>query len=199
VSRQGNDAARRALLQVVLERIGFSLRGEPWMRQARCSYGAVRSFLGRTIFTEDWSPVLGEDEFYRLVDRHYYAGRDDRGSSGWETRGLSRAVGECLSCPVWRECLAYACEDRNSVVAGVFGGTTAWERRTALSRHGSFLRGLSTPGRVRVLERLVMAKAAGFVPMSTPIDKLRSHLVRLRGGEADESWLESASRSEEEA
>lgn len=178
----------------------LSIRLEPDAWTARCVsvYGNSTFFLGHRVLDDDGKPVMSEEEYYRLFDRSYFADRDARWSSGEESRGLRLAVREEMSCPVRADEIRYALEIEwsyqedpqkgrlvmGSSEYGVWGGSTAWERRTLGSK--DFLPGLPFDERLRLLVNLIEAKRLGLVPESVRLDWLK----RFLDGYQPECWDE---------
>lgn len=168
-----------------LEALGIRIRPEEWMSRARCVYGNVKSFLGAQVLDPDTGHFLmGMDEFYERFDAAFFSQHDERWTSGGESLSMKGAIEECLKCPVRIECLRHAVADDTTANIGISGGTTPWERRTIMSGRRKLLEGLDREGRIRVLERLVLAKEYGLVRLSTQADFLSR-------------WLESMPSEEE--
>lgn len=166
------------------------------MEHANCAYGVKEMVAGIRVFRPDGTAVLSYEEFVAEMDKLFHGGHDDKPSSGDESRRLFRAVQECLVCPVRQECLAYACDTECSVRNGVYGGTTRWERYTVL--RSALFSSLSWDERVRILERLVDAKAMGWVRHSVPVDHAERALRYLTDEEWDEFVAECEERDERE-
>lgn len=175
-----------------IEALGMRIAPQPWMEKARCVYGNAPEFLGQKVVDPDTDEMLmTEDEFFALFDQHFFAEHDDRGASGSESSFLFAAVRECLMCPVWRECLRHAAGDRVAIPVGVAGATTPWERRVVMGSHNRFLRDLDEESRFRLLEKLVYAKAMGFVRWSVQADYLRKTIGKVdRLPDPEEGWDE---------
>lgn len=168
-----------------------AVASESWMDKANCAYGNKEMVGGMRVFRPDGTAVMSYDEFVLAMDRLFFGGHDDKPSSGDESRKLFRAVQECLTCPVRNECLAYALSNEHSMRNGVYGGTTRWERATVM--RSALFSGLPPEERQRILERLVEAKAMGWVRLSVPVD----HAERAMRNLTDEEWegfLDNAER-----
>jgi len=168
-----------------------AVASEVWMDEAACAYGVKAELFGQRVLDEDGKPVMSYEEFTVFVDRFFFGGHDDKPSSGDETRRLLRAVRECLTCPVRKECLRYAVAEDNSLRNGIYGGTTKWERQTVLL--SALFSHLSKAERLRILERLVEAKALGWAHLSVPLD----HAERALRAFTDEEWEAYVTRSEQ--
>lgn len=156
-------------------RMGLKILPESWMDSARCVYGNSEEFGGKVII-QDGEFTMTEYDFYRFVDKLFFADRNDRWASGEETKGLPIAVNECIQCPVQKECLKYAFEERESIDYGIYGGTTPWERRSAMSSR--WLNSLSAGQRLALLQKVVEAKKAGVAGESVRLDYLLKYLNR---------------------
>lgn len=169
--RPGLGALRTVPLNVAAYVV--QLPDEDWMVDARCSFSNLPvKFLGRLTST------MTEPEHQKIVDRSFLADHDARWSSGSESVGLRRAIEECLECPVRRQCLEYAAQEGCSIDHGIYGATTAWERRAVMDETGLFPT-LSHEDRLDVLQRIADAKELGLVPPSVRLDYLRMRLVDL--------------------
>jgi len=163
---------------------------ETWMDRGSCCYGVRSEVLGLQVRDEHGKVLVSAEEFTRHMDKFFFGGHDDKPSSGDETRRLLRAVKTCLTCPVRGECLRYACSEDDSLRNGVYGGTTKWERQAVMT--SALFSHLTKAERLRILERLVDAKALGWAQLSVPLD----HAERAMRSLTDEEWEAYAARSE---
>lgn len=171
-----------------------ALAGETWMAFANCAYGVLEMVSGIRVFRPDGTAVMDYEQFQLKMDQLFHGGHDDKPSSGDESRRLVRAIEVCLSCPVRVECLRYACESEHSITNGVYGATTRWERRTVM--RSALFSSLTHEEKVRVLERLVWAKAMGWARPSTPVDHAERAFRRLTDDEWEAFARESEARDE---
>jgi WhiB family redox-sensing transcriptional regulator len=64
------------------------------------------------------------------------------------------ALQVCNDCPVIKECFAYAMEDSNSVYAGIYGGTMAYERHELARARGEYVASGGAPNIDKAIRRL---------------------------------------------